>query len=201
MFDSWNSTAKKYRRAWQRERNNIGRNGGVGGGGGGFGGISVGSFGGGGFGGWAIWEWERRIRVFPEPETAKLWLEQAEYDLKALHILLAQANIEKVSAQVCFLAQQVAEKALKAGMYKTFGLHPTSLKTHALTGHASALQAHLNPGLVGLASQLENYYLKTRYPNVYFPPSVPSTNFELSDALQAEQMAHVIFRMMKDIVN
>ena len=201
LFDSWNTTAKKHSKAWKREQSNIGREHG----GDRFGGSSGGGYGElGASGGIFEWEWERSIQVIPEPETAKVWLEQAKWDLKALRLLVAQTdNFQKVSAHACFLAHQVAEKALKAGMYKQFGLHPTSLRTHFLTYHAGALHqlGPLTSGLYGHASRLESYYLQTRYPNRYTPPAVPSFKFDSGDAKQAESAAASIFEMMSHVVN
>lgn len=83
-----------------------------------------------------------RFQVNPQPTIAKVWLKQAEYDLKALHVLLNNAGddiVDKVSAHVCFLAcqLQVAEKSLKAGMYHMFGLRERS---HNFVRYAQALE-------------------------------------------------------------
>jgi sacsin len=143
------------------------------------------------------------LQVFPEPETAKVWLKQAQCDLLAVQNLLKQSSLEKnICAHVCFLAHQVAEKALKAGMYHKFGLHPAVLRWHQLTGHARAIERHISSasGLETLASTLETYYLKTRYPNVYHPPSVPSNYYHLQQAEQAEQTARRILDIIQSIL-
>ena len=143
------------------------------------------------------------FQVLPEPETAKVWLEQAQCDLLAVQNLLKQSSLEKnICAHVCFLAHQVAEKALKAGMYDKFGLHPAVLKWHQLTGHARAIERHISSasGLEALASMLEAYYLKTRYPNLHHPPSVPSRYYQLQQAEQAEQTARRILEIIQSII-
>ena len=62
-----------------------------------------------------------------EPRTAGVWIEQAEADLKALRVLLAKIDtIDEVCCHICFLAHEVAEKALKAGKYAVCGLDPGS---------------------------------------------------------------------------
>ena len=87
-------------------------------------------------------------------------------------------------------------------MYKQFGLHPTSLRTHFLTYHAGALQqGPLTSGLYGHAFRLESYYLQTSYPNRYTPPAVPSFKFYSGDAKQAESAAASIFEMMSHVIN
>ena len=186
LFNVWSNTARRHGSSWRREQTYCSR-----GGSGGGGGLWYGSG----------WGWESSIRVTPEQEKAKVWLKQAECDLTALRFILTQTDsTQVVSAHVCFLAHQVAEKALKAGMYKRFGLHPSALKTHALTGHASALEGPLNPGLHTLASSLESYYLRTRYPNLYTPDSVPSDKYGPSEAKRAENTVSRIFEMMRGIV-
>ena len=145
---------------------------------------------------------DNALQVLPEPETAKVWLKQAEYDLLAVQNLLKQSSHEKhICAHVCFLAHQVAEKALKAGMYEKFGLHPSVLRWHQLVGHAKAIEQHFSStsGLQALASTLETYYLKTRYPNLYYPPSIPSSYYDLQRAEQAEQTARMILEIIQSI--
>ena len=140
----------------------------------------------------------------PEPETAKVWIKQAAVDMKVLGIVLQQVETSpEVSGHVCFLAHEVAERALKAGKYATCGLHPESLRYHSLTGHAGALQQErpsLTPGLQAYARVLEGYYVTTRYPNQYAPHSVPADHFTPDQAKSAARIARLIFDMMKRVV-
>ena len=150
-------------------------------------------------------DWTGRIHVHPEPNTARLWLKQAEHDLTALRILLERVDDTKeVSAHTCFLACQVAEKSLKAGMYQVCGLQPEGLVHHKFVGYAGALEQErksLTPGLHTLSRSLESYYIKTRYPNAYSPPCVPSTTFGPSKAREAEMIANRILDMMKKVLH
>ena len=150
-------------------------------------------------------DWTGRIHVHPEPDTAKLWLKQAEHDMTALRILLERVDdTEEVSAHTCFLACQVAEKSLKAGMYQVYGLQSEGLIHHKFVGYAGALEQErrsLTSGLQTLSRNLESYYTKTRYPNVYSPPCVPSTKFGPSNARDAEMIASRILDMMKMVVS
>ena len=59
--------------------------------------------------------------VRPDQDKAQKWFKQAEHDLKALHVLF-ESHSKELNAHVCFMAHQVAEKSLKAGMYKLIGL-------------------------------------------------------------------------------
>ena len=70
-----------------------------------------------------------------------MWIAQAESDLEALNTLLKVVDrAGRVCCQVCFLAHEVAEKALKAGKYVVCGLDPGSLTNHNLTSHAIGLE-------------------------------------------------------------
>ena len=83
------------------------------------------------------------FRVPRQPEEGRRWLRQATVDHDALimfHDQMISLNEDKFAGNVCFMAHQVAEKALKAGMYAICGLDAKDLKDHVLTRHAYALQ-------------------------------------------------------------
>ena len=150
--------------------------------------------------GWSS-RFDDNLNVNPEPHTARVWLEQAECDLLAVQILLREVETERrVCAHVCFLAHQVAEKAIKAGMYKKFGLQ-SSMKSHNLSYAISIEQSEPSAsGLRALTLTLENYYVETRYPDVYNPPSVPSSKYYPDQARQAELTARKILEIIQNIV-
>lgn len=132
-------------------------------------------------------------------QKAQVWIKQAEHDLTALEILARQVNARKgVSAHACFLAHQVAEKALKAGMYKLVGLHPNALKFHQLHGLACAIEQEkpFTAGLSDLARTLESYYLDARYPNRYCPVKVPSDQYTPEEAKRALTNARSILALI-----
>ncbi len=140
----------------------------------------------------------------PQPTTARVWLAQAKSDLDVLRILLEKVDDNhQVCCHICFLAHEVAEKALKAGKYAVCGLDPGSLGHHSLTPHAIALEqerSSVTSGLQLLASSLEAHYLDTRFPNRYYPPSIPSNHYNHDKAKKAAITAEDIFRMMKLVV-
>ncbi len=91
---------------------------------------------------------------------ADRWLKQAENDLDFARLGLR----EGFHAQVCFLAQQSAEKAVKAIGYL--------LGERTVLGHSVAVLAERYaervPELTDLrdhAGVLDQYYIPTRYPN------------------------------------
>ena len=153
-------------------------------------------------------DWTQSVRVYPEPDKAKVWFEQAEYDQQMMKMTLEKVScIEhpkpRFSAHVCFLACQVAEKSIKAGMYEVCGLQPEGLIHHKYVGYAGALEQERTTqasGLHGLARRLENYYVKTRYPNAFTPHEAPSNRFGPSDAREAEMVAGQILEIIRKIV-
>ena len=140
------------------------------------------------------------IQVNPDDNAAKAWFEQAKCDLIATQILLRETyHEERVCAHVCFLAHQVVEKALKAGMYKLFGLQSS---THNLRSYACAIEQQVptSGGLQVLARQLEDHYIQARYPDAYYPPSAPSTHYKPDQATTAEHSAKTIVDIIQKIV-
>ena len=141
--------------------------------------------------------------VSADPRMAQVWLKQAEHDLTALKVLVKKTNIKKeICAHVCFMAHQVAEKGLKAGMYKLIGLHPSVLRWHQLIGHASALEQvkpRITNGLREMVRSLESYYLDPRYPNRYNPVKVPSDQYTEDEAMQAERTAQNVMNIINKL--
>ena len=144
------------------------------------------------------------------PDSASVsaeWFKQAEYDFEALQCLLHEVTVEKnekLSAHVCFMAHQVAEKALKASTHKLFGCN------YSQTGHNLQLYAkQIESKITHRASELldltrlldtQTYYFKTRYPDEYSPPSAPSEHYKSDQAQQAEEKARRIMDILRQVV-
>ena len=98
---------------------------------------------------------------------ARRWLRQAENDLAAARVMLREGFF----AQTCFLAHQVAEKALKSLAYyrgdRFVTGHSLSDLTRSLLNTFPQLSDHTEA--VGI---LDQHYVPTRYPNA-LPGSVP----------------------------
>ncbi len=91
---------------------------------------------------------------------AERWLGQAEDDLRLARVALR----ERFFAQTCFIAQQVAEKAVKSLRYlrgerEVLG-HSVRKLMQPLTSELPELTA-----LVEDAAELDLHYVPTRYPN------------------------------------
>lgn len=122
----------------------------------------------------------------PEVE-ARRWLAQARDDLAFIQWLLGEGRgFEKG----CFIAQQAAEKALKAVLY--------AAGARTVLGHSVAelleRVAVQHPGVADLindARQLDRFYIPTRYPNG-LPGGAPFESFTSGDLRQAVEMAERI---------
>ena len=132
------------------------------------------------------------------------WVKQAQVDLEALEALLTSARQNtNLSCHVCFMAHEVAEKALKGAMYATCGLGENSLKSHQIGQLAYAIEAEKPRVAIELAAKttpLESYYLDTRFPNRCCSPTIPYEKFRLSQAESAADCARGILKIVRDIV-
>ena len=201
-FREWNRTAHQHRQYSYSEANfqrqyYRGRRGGRGNRRGGSGGGWWGS----GMGGSYCFDSEED---FTRPTTNRVegekWLRQATDDYEMLCLNHCQmTTTPKLACLVCFLAHQVAEKALKGGKYIVCGLGDKGLNSHSLTDHAYALQMekpHQLQGLPALTAPLENYYEASRYPNPV-NAQIPSEKYTVAEADEAKTNAEKVLEMMR----
>lgn len=126
---------------------------------------------------------------------ADRWLKQAENDLDFARVGLR----EGYHSQVCFLAQQSAEKAVKAIGYL--------LGDRTVLGHSVAVLADRYsdriPDLAELrddAGILDQYYIPTRYPNG-LPGGFPFTAFTEEQATNALAAADRFLRLASERIS
>jgi HEPN domain-containing protein len=119
-------------------------------------------------------------------EGGKRWLDQALEDLKWAKDLAERGGFHIA----CFLAQQVAEKALKAFLYAT--------GEEVVLGHSierlCAAAAHYDARFSSKAETwaiLDAYYVPTRYPNG-LPDSIPAKVFTQRAAREAVALAEEV---------
>ena len=140
-----------------------------------------------------------------DSREAKRWLSQAEGDFEALIILHEKvATHPDVCCNVCFMAHEVAEKALKAGRYATSGMDSGSLKNHQLIYHAYAIMSErpeIAQGLDQFVTPLESYYLDTRFPNRHPGSVVPKSVYNVQHAIDAKEKAFNILRIIRSIID
>ena len=144
--------------------------------------------------------------VCPEksPDQGRQWVRQAEAHFKSLLLLREGAkNDPEVSGDVCFLAHQVAEKALKGGKYFVCGLDANSLHSPNISTHAYGLQAERpreTHGLVAHTLPLENYYHHPRYPDRWPTGVVPADQYTYEQAESAKNHAQAILDVVKSLM-
>lgn len=146
--------------------------------------------------------------VFCCHEEAMRWLRQAECDFEAMETLKSTiGNKPGASCQVLFLAHEVAEKALKGGMYELTGLNPGSLTHHYLQCHARAIASerpHEAGSIPDLISGLEKYYIHSRFPNAPHPLyKAPVDVYKLQPELAVSVAENVgeVLKIIQNIIN
>jgi HEPN domain-containing protein len=122
------------------------------------------------------------MRATPREEGER-WLQQARIDLKwALHL-----HQHGAAYLACFLAQQVAEKALKAFLYAQGEEVVIGHSVRQLAARAAAADgrfaAHLDAWAV-----LDSFYIPTRYPNG-LPGDIPAQVYNRETAAGALSLA------------
>jgi HEPN domain-containing protein len=116
-------------------------------------------------------------------EEGKRWLDQAREDLKWARRLAE----EGAYYLACFLAQQVAEKALKAFLYAQ-GEEIVLGHSVAVLGERAGRYAPLLEQKRASWSVLDGYYVPTRYPNG-LPDGIPAGVYNRKAALEAVELA------------
>ena len=122
---------------------------------------------------------------------AERWLGQAERDLDDARFLASGSRFNSC----CFLAQQAAEKALKAFLYLQ--------RVEFVWGHSVVElcddASHFDSAFTALkkhAASLDKYYIPTRYPNG-LPGGLPADAFQKDDAEMAVEKAVKIIEYVK----
>ena len=122
----------------------------------------------------------------PPIEEGQRWFNQAVQDLKwARH--LAEEGGWHIA---CFLAQQVAEKALKAFLYAQ-GEEVVVGHSVARLGASAAKYESSFTDRVRHWSSLDGYYIPTRYPNG-LPDGIPAEVYNQEAAVSAVDLAEEV---------
>ncbi len=137
----------------------------------------------------------------PDPHwQAGRWRLQAERDLAAGETLLAQGFY----SHACFLAQQSAEKSLKALAY-LIGADRT--KGRQASGSTGLLQVVVIPRYPSFrqfeedAGILDQFYIATRYPDALPSSAVPYQVYPKSQAVDAIERATRIVKAARETID
>ena len=125
-------------------------------------------------------------------ETARRWLAQAEHGLVTTRALLQNS----LWSDACFHAEQTAQLALKAFLYR---LGRWSIAVHSVRELASRCAQEDDEFLPFLdyGALLDRYYLSTRYPDALPEPAVPFESFTQREAEQAVGFAEEIVGLVR----
>jgi len=127
------------------------------------------------------------------PERSTDWIGQAERDLQ----MAEKAASSGFPEWSCFLAQQAAEKALKAVYQKAGGVAWGHSVADLLQG---LLQKYAVPeSLEKAARGLDRWYVQARYPNG-FPKGKPGDYIDLEDAENAITGARRILQFCEGLL-
>lgn len=119
------------------------------------------------------------------------WLEQAEADRIGAQLLFDGGSYHLA----CFIAQQTAEKALKAFLYSQGEEFVIGHSVEALCRWAAEFDEEFERLRENVAP-LDGYYLPTRYPNS-LPDSVPARVYTRSVAEEGLRMADQVLHLMR----
>ena len=114
------------------------------------------------------------------------WLDQAQTDLRWTRHLFG----EGAYYLVCFLAQQVAEKVLKAFLYAQGEELVIGHSVRQLCTRAASYDARFQQNLDAWAI-LDSYYIPTRYPNG-LPDDIPAHVYNREIAALALALAEAV---------
>ena len=123
----------------------------------------------------------------PSRDTARRWLRQAEHDL-----IIARGHQERGDySDACFMAEQVAQKALKACLFargqRSIPIHSVAQLAERCAQLDPDFTIHITPGRI-----LDQYYIPTRYPDALAPPAVPFESYTQEQGEKAVSAAEAI---------
>ena len=125
----------------------------------------------------------------PGREAALRWLRlrQAEHDLT-----IARGHQERGDfSDACLMAEQVAQKGLKAFLighgHHSVPIHAVAQLTERCAQIDPAFAVHITAGRV-----LDQYDIPTRYPDVLAPPAVPFESYSQDQGTTAVAAAQAI---------
>jgi len=119
------------------------------------------------------------------------WLEQAEADRHGLQLLFDGGSYHLA----CFIAQQVAEKALKAYLYAQGEEFVIGHSVESLSRWAAEHDPEFER-LREAVAPLDGYYIPTRYPNG-LPSSIPAKVYNRRAAQETMNMADEVLQTIR----
>lgn len=126
-------------------------------------------------------------------ENGLRWLEQAKHDLE-----VAEKNLEILGfySDACFIAEQAAQKALKAFLLFKGERY---ILIHSVGELAESAFKYDNDfeQLIKYSRKLDQYYIPTRYPDALAPPAIPYKSYSKEEAKEAVRFAKEIITLVE----
>lgn len=133
----------------------------------------------------------------PSPhEESRRWLEQARAEAKVATDNLGLGH----HFHVCYVSQQVAEKALKAHLYGQGEELVYGHSVDELCGWAGRYDPEFLKARDDL-KVLDTYYIATRYPNGLAPGAIPARAFGRRQAEEAVALAERVVALVSAKLN
>jgi HEPN domain-containing protein len=120
------------------------------------------------------------------------WLEQAQADRAGAQLLFDGSSYHLA----CFIAQQVAEKALKAFLYAQGEEFVVGHSVEALCRWAAEFDPDFET-LRQVVAPLDAYYVPTRYPNS-LPDSIPARIYTQTVAEEVLRLADQVLILVQE---
>lgn len=130
------------------------------------------------------------MRQEPEKEGIR-WFKQAERDLDDAQYAFGGERYNLV----CFLAQQAAEKAIKAFLYLSGEERVLGHSVADLLNRASSFDSTFDT--ISRARTLDLYYIPTRYPNG-IPGGLPYEAFDREEGEKALALATSVIDLVRE---
>lgn len=129
----------------------------------------------------------------PKEELGR-WLKQAGHDLK-----VAKTNFgHEFFADVCYSAEQTAQKALKGYLYFRGSTMVWKHSVKELAEEGAKLEPRLAE-LIEAGKILDQYYIPTRYPDALAPSAVPFESYTKKQAEEAMELAERVVSLVKSV--
>ena len=129
-------------------------------------------------------------------QNALRWIREAENTLRQAEKINEQQDAHNL---VCFLAEQIAQKALKAVRYldgaRLVSIHSVSELIKEISTERPEFRALQSQG-----AMLDQYYITTRYPDAVAEPAIPSELFSREQAGEALRIARTVFEACKSVI-
>ena len=127
----------------------------------------------------------------PDRDAAQRWLRQAEHDLR-----IARGHHERGDySDACFMAEQAAQKALKAFLIwqgqRSVPLHSVAQLAERCAEFDPDFAAHITAGRI-----LDQYYIPTRYPDALAPPAVPFESYTQEQGARAVMAVQTLLALV-----